>query len=64
MTFDFGEEFVGDRVVSRRFDEAVHDLGRHEYLWYNALANDAHGELLHMPALPPRPRSPYEQIPA
>jgi hypothetical protein len=48
----------------QRFDEAVHGLGRHEYLWYNALADEGQGELLHMPALPPVPRAPYDEVPA
>jgi hypothetical protein len=69
FTFDLPNPHDRRRVAEeigwppRRFDEAVHGLGRHEYLWYNALANDAQGELLHMPALPARRRSPYEQVP-
>ncbi|MFE7413144.1 P-loop NTPase family protein [Streptomyces laurentii] len=33
-----------------RFDQAVHALGTHEYLWYDATAPEE--ELLHMPPLP------------
>lgn len=35
------------------FDEAVHALGEHEYLWYDARAHT----LTHMPKLPPRRRA-------
>jgi len=34
------------------FDEAVHALGEHEFLWWDSRAQ----ELRHMPALPPRRR--------
>jgi hypothetical protein len=45
------------------FDQAVHDLKTHEYLWYNSLADQGQGELTHMPPLPARPRAPYAQVP-
>ncbi|MFD9053279.1 hypothetical protein [Streptomyces zaomyceticus] len=35
-----------------KFDQAVHQLGTHEYLWFDATAPEE--ELLHMPPLPRR----------
>lgn len=38
------------------FDRAVHDLGDHEFLWWDVIAQ----ELRHMPRLPPRRRRGVE----
>lgn len=45
----------------RLLDEAHARLGKHEYLWYNHLANGGLGQMSHMDPLPPRARLPYDQ---
>lgn len=47
-----------------KLDEAHGNLRQHEYLWYNALAEDGMGTLSHMDPLPPRARLPYDQAEA
>jgi hypothetical protein len=56
MTFDTPNPMDRKRIAENigwppaRFDQAVGDLGEHEYLWYNAREHT----LTHMPKLPPR----------
>lgn len=58
MTFDTPNPMDRKRIAEnigwppRLFDEAVHRLGEHEYLWFNAFDHT----LTHMPKLPPRRR--------
>jgi hypothetical protein len=44
-------------------DAAHEQLGKHEYIWFDAAAADGHGMLLIMPALPPRRTVPPQYVP-
>lgn len=49
-------ERIADNVGIPRgeFDDALDELGRFEYLWFDAGADSGRGILFHRPALPPR----------